>query len=190
MEICQGILNLKDRVENNLQYEIYYASFLHANFFSIFYYIDFILTERLLIQEIPTSSAVVAFYAYMSKSLPSNVATPHHVLIFDVVRTNIGNAYHSSTGVFIVPETGVYVFIWSFLNGNNDAHSTQLMINTGEWGIVHAHSASNNWNQSTGVIVAHVNKGDDVFVKTSVASQGEIYSGINSRTMFAGWKLH
>eukprot|EP00105_Crassostrea_gigas_P014555 XP_011431247.1 PREDICTED: uncharacterized protein LOC105330966 [Crassostrea gigas] len=146
--------------------------------------------ERLLIQEIPTSSAVVAFYAYMSKSLISNVATPHHVLIFDVVRTNIGNAYHSSTGVFIVPETGVYVFIWSFLNGNNDAHSTQLMINTEEWGIVHAHSASNNWNQSTGVIVAHVNKGDDVFVKTSGASQGEIYSGVNSRTMFAGWKLH
>eukprot|EP00105_Crassostrea_gigas_P014556 XP_011431248.1 PREDICTED: heavy metal-binding protein HIP [Crassostrea gigas] len=146
--------------------------------------------ERLLIQEIPTSSAVVAFYAYLSKSLPANEATPHHVLIFDMVRTNIGNAYHSSTGVFIVPETGVYVFIWSFMNGNNDAHSTQLMINTVEWGIVHANSASSSWMQSTGVVVAHVNKGDDVFVQTSGASRGEIYSGGYSRTMFAGWKLH
>lgn len=89
---------------------------LHVNFFDIYYSVDFILTERLLIQEIPTSSAVVAFYAYMSKDLPADVATPHHVLVFDVVRTNIGNAYHSSTGVFIVPETNVYVFMWSFLN--------------------------------------------------------------------------
>lgn len=181
---------MKDKVVNNLRYEIYSACFLHANFFNIYYYVDFISTERLVIQEIPTPSAVVAFYAYMSKSLPANVATMHHVLIFVVVRTNIGNAYHSSSGVFMVPETGVYVFIWNFMNGNNDAHSTQLMINTEEWGILHAHSASNNWNQSTGVIVAHVNKRDEVFVKTSEASQGEIYSGVNSKTMFAGWKLH
>lgn len=76
------------------------------------------------------------------------------------------------------------------MNGNNDAHSTQLMINTVEWGIVHANSASSSWMQSTGVVVAHVNKGDDVFVQTSGASRGEIYSGGYSRTMFAGWKLH
>lgn len=81
-------------------------------------FVDSVLTERLLIQEIPTSGAVVAFYAYISESLPADVASPHHVLIFDVVRTDIGNGYHPSTGVFIVPDTGVYVFIWSFMNGN------------------------------------------------------------------------
>ena len=76
------------------------------------------------------------------------------------------------------------------MNGNNDAHSTQLMIHTKEWGVVYSHAAFNSWMQSTGVVVAHVNKGDDVFVQTSGASQGDIYSGVNSRTMFAGWKLH
>lgn len=147
------------------------------------------MTERLLIQETPTSSAVVAFYAYMSKSLPAYVATPQHVLIFDVVKTNVGNAYHSSTGVFEVPESGVYVFIWSFQNGGGAYHSTQLMINSEEWGVVHAHSTSTSWMQSSSVVVAHVNKGDDVFVKTSEASQGLLYSDANSRTVFAGWKL-
>lgn len=132
---------------------------------------------------------MVTFYAYMSKSLPANVATPHHVLKIDVVRTNIGNAYHSSTGVFMVPETGVYVFIWSFMNGNLAIHSTKLMINTVEWGVFHAHSASSSWMQNTGVVVAHVNQGDDVFVKTSGSSNGILYSEDNSRTMFAGWKL-
>eukprot|EP00105_Crassostrea_gigas_P014557 XP_011431249.1 PREDICTED: heavy metal-binding protein HIP [Crassostrea gigas] len=146
--------------------------------------------ERLLIQEIPISSAVVAFYAYMSKSLSADVATPHHVLIFDVVRTNVGNGYHSPTGVFIVPETGVYVFIWSFMNGNSAYHSTQLMINSQEWGVVHSNTVSNGWMQSTSVVVAHVNKGDDAFVKTSGWSHGILYSEDNSRTLFAGWKLH
>lgn len=76
------------------------------------------------------------------------------------------------------------------MNGNNDVHFTQLMVNTEEWGIVYANSASNSWIQSTGVVVAYVNKGDDVFVKTSGASRGDIYSGGINRTMFAGWKLH
>lgn len=144
----------------------------------------------MLIREAPTPVAVVAFYAYMSRSLPGYIATPHHVLKFDVVRTNIGNGYHSSTGIFSVPETGVYVFTWSFLNGDTDVHSVQLIINAEEWGVVNSHSSSNSWMQSTGLVVAHVNKGDDVFVKTKDQSQGEIYSGVNSRTFFAGWKLN
>lgn len=76
------------------------------------------------------------------------------------------------------------------MNGNADAYSTQLMIKTKEWWVVHVHSASNSWMQGTSVAVAHVNKGDDVFVKTPGRSQGEIYSKTNSRTMFAGWKIH
>lgn len=88
----------------------------------------------MLIREAPTPVEVVAFYAYMSHTLPGYIATPHHVLKFDVVRTNIGNGYHPSTGIFSVPETGVYVFTWSFLNGDTDVHSVQLMINADEWG--------------------------------------------------------
>lgn len=122
------------------------------------------MTEKLLIQEIPTSSAAVAFYAYMSKSQRPVVVIQHHVYVFDVVRTNVGNAYHSSTGVFTVPESGEYVLIWSFLN--SAFYSKQLMINTEDWwGGVHTHSGSSSTMQSTSVVVAHVNKGDDVFVK-------------------------
>lgn len=51
------------------------------------------------------------------------------------------------------------------MNGNSAIHSTQLMINTEELGVVHVHSASSSWMQSTSVVVAHVNQGDNVFVK-------------------------
>ncbi|XP_062615522.1 uncharacterized protein LOC134277218 [Saccostrea cucullata] len=116
---------------------------------------------RLLTPDVTAPGPVVAFYAYMSATLPANVATPQHVLIFDHVRTNIGNGYHPSTGVFIAPETGVYVFIWNFHNGGGSYHATQLMINSEEWGIIYSHAASIAWTQSTGCVVAHVNKGDD-----------------------------
>lgn len=148
------------------------------------------MTERLLIQEIPTSSAVVAFYAYMSTSQHTVVVIPHHVYIFDVVRTNIGNAYHPSTGVFTVPESGVYVFIWTFLNST--FYSTQLMINTEDWwGGVRTHSGSSSTMQSTSIVIVHVNKGDDVFVKNSGLSMSvTLNNDWYGITLFAGWKLH
>nr|XP_034333883.1 uncharacterized protein LOC109619634 [Crassostrea gigas] len=59
-----------------------------------------------------TSRNGVAFYAYMTTRL--HTPSTEHVLVFDVVKTNIGNAYHPSTGVFMVPESGVYVFTWTF----------------------------------------------------------------------------
>lgn len=44
----------------------------------------------------------------MSKSTPS--ISIQYPLAFDIVKTNNGNGYHASTGVFIAPETGIYVF--------------------------------------------------------------------------------
>lgn len=127
----------------------------------------------------------------MSKSLPANVIVSfQHVVVFDVVPTNIGNAYQSFTGRFFVPETGVYVFIWGFMIENVDELSAQLMINSDIWGIVRANSGSDVLVQSTGVVVAHVNKGDEVFVKLAYDRQGVVHSEFYSRTMFAGWKLH
>lgn len=90
----------------------------------------------------------------------------------------------------MVPETGIYVSIWSFMNAYSDYHSTQLMVNTEVWGVVHSGTGSTSVMQSTGVVVAHVNKGDDFFVKTSNLSNGILYSNMNGRTLFAGWKLH
>ncbi|XP_062615484.1 uncharacterized protein LOC134277186, partial [Saccostrea cucullata] len=123
--------------------------------------------ERILSQPVPLADSGVAFYAYRSNSIPPSITAPNHVFIFDIVRTNIGRGYHPSTGVFIVPEAGIYVLTWTFLNRDGNVHSVQLMINSNECGILHLHTESTTAVPATGIVVALVNKGDDVFVKTS-----------------------
>lgn len=66
-------------------------------------------------------------------------------------------------GFFRYQKQACMCFTWSFLNGDTDVHSVQLIINAEEWGVVNSHSRSNSWMQSTGLVVAYVNKGDDVF---------------------------
>lgn len=51
---------------------------------------------------------MVAFYAYLSSDTPASVA--HHIITFDTVIANVGNACHPHSGTFIAPRSGFYVF--------------------------------------------------------------------------------
>lgn len=138
-----------------------------------------------------TSRNGVAFYAYMTTRL--HTPSTEHVLVFDVVKTNIGNAYHPSTGVFMVPESGVYVFTWTFWIGDGRDNSIQLMVNREDVGTVYLQTISGVESVATGIVVTHVNAGDDVFVRKHSAFQigtGQyIQSNIYGRSSFAGWKI-
>ena len=89
--------------------------------------IFFFIIGRLLQKSDPVTSSTVAFFAQMSSKIPASEATGNHVMVFDVVKTNAGND-HPSTGVFIVPESGIYVFSWTLRNGENNFHSTELVV--------------------------------------------------------------
>ncbi|XP_078336953.1 uncharacterized protein LOC144626557 [Crassostrea virginica] len=147
--------------------------------------------KRLLVQPSQVIPTPVAFYAQRSSSIEASEVTANLVIVFDVVKTNAGNGYHPSTGIFIVPESGMYVFSWSFQNGNNVHDSTQLMVNNNEEGLIHLHTSAGNWITGTGVAVLHVNKGDDVYVRiTSLSHTGGIISNSFGRSSFTGWKLN
>uniref|UniRef100_A0A8W8JBI5 C1q domain-containing protein n=1 Tax=Magallana gigas TaxID=29159 RepID=A0A8W8JBI5_MAGGI len=147
--------------------------------------------QRLLFpttQQPVTTPTIIAFYAYMATDTPS--ITIQHPLVFDVVKTNNGNGYHPSTGTFIAPETGIYVFTWTIRETGNCFHSTQLMVNTSEIGIIYVHVGSGGDLAGTGVVVTHVNAGDDVYVRTYANwNDCYIYSNKAGRSSFAGWKL-
>lgn len=116
--------------------------------------------------------------------------TIQHPLVFDVVKINIGNGYHPSTGVFIAPESGVYVFTWTIRQYDDSHHSAQLMVNNDEIGIIRIHPTNGADIEGTGIVVTHVNAEDDVFVRTHESwNHGVIFSNSGGRSSYAGWKL-
>ncbi|XP_062613741.1 complement C1q-like protein 2 [Saccostrea cucullata] len=124
----------------------------------------------------------------MSQHTPSILV--QFSLRFDVVKINVGNGYHPSTGVFVVLETGIYVFTWTIRIYGNYNHSTQLMVNTKEQGIIRTHVTSGVDFEGTGIVVAQVTAGDDVFVRTHASwNNGAIISDTAGRSSFSGWKL-
>lgn len=150
----------------------------------------FTFEERILSPQ-STSGDTIAFYAYMSSILRS--PWRGRVLVYDVVKTNIGNGYRSHTGVFLVPKSGVYVFTWTFRTGNDHDHSIPLMKNNQDVGSVYFHSGGRVEAGGTGIVVTHANAGDDVFTRTNstlyIGTGHYIQSNVHGRSSFAGWKI-
>ncbi|KAK3106490.1 hypothetical protein FSP39_020965 [Pinctada imbricata] len=114
----------------------------------------------------------------------------HHQLVFDVIQTNVGSGYHPS-GVFIVPETGLYVFTWSFRVYHGGVHAVELAVNGRRMGVAFSKAPLDDSEQTSATIVISVSKGDDVFLRTGDGNNnGEIFSGPYGYTYFAGWKIH
>lgn len=93
----------------------------------------------------------------------------------------------------MVPESGVYVFTWTFRIGAINDHSIQLIVNREDVGTVYLHTIGGVDAEATGIVVAHVNAGDDVFVRThpqlKIGTGHYINSNTFGRSSFAGWKI-
>lgn len=144
------------------------------------------------IRGISTSS--IAFYASMSSNEP-NVGT-HHLLIFDHELLNVRNGYHPHSGVFIAPESGIYVFMWTLRIWEQ---SIVLVVNGIDYtsiynrafdhdGTLNIHGADES---VTGYAIARVNQGEDVFLRShsSFTGAGGIISNDYGLSTFGGWLL-
>lgn len=98
----------------------------------------------------------------------------HHTLIFDRIRTNVGLGYNSFTGVFTAPKEGIYVFTW-VIRMHQAEHSTELMINNDSLGTTFLRAKNNDDGSVSGTAVAHVLKGDVVFVRILSHNAGDLH---------------
>ncbi|XP_061188069.1 heavy metal-binding protein HIP-like [Saccostrea echinata] len=137
----------------------------------------------------PYEEGVIAFYAQMSSSEVSPGA--HHTLIFDNVRTNVGNGYSGVTGVFTAPQEGIYAFIW-VIRVHEAEHSTELMINNDILGATFLRAKNGDDGSVSGTAIAHVARGDVVFVRihSTYAGDGNVLSNVHGMPTFSGWLLH
>ncbi|XP_076113688.1 complement C1q-like protein 3 [Mytilus galloprovincialis] len=139
--------------------------------------------------ETPDSkSRVIAFYAFMSKSI-TNPSIGRR-LVFDVVKTNQGGGYNNHTGVFTCPKTGIYVFVW-VVRLYSGHHSFELMINNSVYGTNHLRNTNLDSSVSS-TVVAHVSEGDSVYVRIHISFNGSglLLSDKNGRPTFSGWLLN
>lgn len=137
----------------------------------------------------PSFDAIVAFYAQMSGAELSPRA--HHTLIFDKIRTNVGNGYNGETGIFTAPKEGIFVLNW-VIRLVSAAHSTELMLNNDVLGVIFLRARQDDDSSVSGLAVAHVAKGDVVFVRVHslLAGDGNIFSNTYGNPSFSGWLLH
>ncbi|XP_062585323.1 uncharacterized protein LOC134246988 [Saccostrea cucullata] len=155
-----------------------------------------LLTGMSTTPPLDVTANVVACYAYLSTA-HINIG-PDHTIKFDVVKTNQRQGYHPGSGVFIAPESGFYVFTWTVRVGaygsTPEYHSTEIVINNNVYGSAYAVAipTSSRDDIGTGTAVAHVNQGDDVYIRTHSSYQGTggILSDEFGRSSFAGWKIN
>eukprot|EP00105_Crassostrea_gigas_P036309 XP_019920457.1 PREDICTED: complement C1q tumor necrosis factor-related protein 3 [Crassostrea gigas] len=158
---------------------------------------DNLLTKerRLLLSDAGSPSTTplpvepVAFYAYMSKSEPT--PSNHHALVFDVLKTNLGNGYNKFSGTFVAPFAGTYVFTWTINTNPHGAHFINLMVNNAIVGGTLADTQDTaDFDSDSNTAVVVLSQGDSVILRTTYNSdRADIYADSHAFTSFAGWRL-
>ncbi|XP_062618472.1 uncharacterized protein LOC134280052 [Saccostrea cucullata] len=151
------------------------------------------LKHRRFLLETPTPSAktstVIGFYAYLGTHDSS--PAPNKVIVFDTIKATSGHDYNPYSGIFTIPESGMYVFTWTIECDGNGQIFTKIVKNSSVFGSIASDSNHEiEYRMSTGVALTLANKGDIVFVQVHSAQNTKIHSSDYARSSFSGWKLN
>ncbi|XP_052774313.1 uncharacterized protein LOC128212944 [Mya arenaria] len=106
-------------------------------------------------------------------------------ILFENVILNQGNGFHSNHGVFIAPQSGIYLFTASLLHQAQSIAMHAAIIHEGR--IVTKIDGSNDWTQSSQTVVIQVNTGEEVWVSTIDYEHENIHG--DSFSAFSGFLL-
>ncbi|XP_061175591.1 uncharacterized protein LOC133184517 [Saccostrea echinata] len=135
-----------------------------------------------------SAPSTVAFYAYMSKNLDNPSAG--HVLVFDVVKTNIASGYNHHDGIFTAPSQGFYVFSWTIHSWYHSFVYSEVVVNSDSVGRIITNSEDiQDEHVGSSIVVVALNPGDVVYIRIRAAS-GRLASYASIFSSFSGWKLN
>ena len=138
------------------------------------------------VPELPPTK--IAFHASLSHD--NMIALNNAILKFDSVLLDTANAYKNMTGVFTVPETGIYVITWTTSVHPHAGAYTFILINGKSYGNSYSDSDGGGDNDSdTGIIVLKLMQGDDVHVEFGPRLSFGQLDTLFGQTTFSAWKL-
>ncbi|XP_045211498.2 C1q-related factor-like [Mercenaria mercenaria] len=127
----------------------------------------------------------IAFYAQLTQD--KTALGDHQPIEFDMVTTNIGNAYNKADGMFTAPVPGTYVFSWTAANHIRSFMWSQLVIN----GLMHGKTLTDSADHisvASNTVVVNLKAGDVVWIRT-MADHSHRLMGSQLST-FSGWLLY
>lgn len=112
----------------------------------------------------------------------------HQNVVFDVIVTNLGNAYNNHVGVFVAPVAGTYVFSTTLVSRHFAAAHAQFVVNGSDITNMYVSGGSSGTGDDTTsqTIVLQLQKGDDVSVQNLDPDKG--FYGVSHST-FSGFLL-
>ncbi|KAL4235051.1 hypothetical protein ACF0H5_006689 [Mactra antiquata] len=128
----------------------------------------------------------VAFTVILTKQL-TNLGLNQNV-IFNVVETNIGNAFNPHHGVFVAPLSGTYVFHVAVFAFYNSESWCKIVVNGINKVDAYAHGETGRHDMASQTLIVHLNQGDDVAIQSGRAGDN-FYGDGNKWTSFSGFML-
>ncbi|XP_062613120.1 complement C1q-like protein 2, partial [Saccostrea cucullata] len=124
--------------------------------------------------------------AYFYARLTHNLKNHHGRVPFNRVIVNKLRRYNPSSGVFVCPSSGYYVFTWTLMTDHKEWVISDLIVGGSAKGKLIVDSDEGLESGSTTVLV-YVRRGQHVFVRITggnrnIESRGSVPS-------FSGWRL-
>nr|XP_022304100.1 uncharacterized protein LOC111111409 isoform X1 [Crassostrea virginica] len=131
-----------------------------------------------------TETKVVAFDVRLTKQV-KNLAKNERV-VFGTVDLNEGKGYNSSTGIFIAPSAGTYVFDWTTMTYQRAYSHTSLVVNGDFKSWNHCNDGlTKTYVTCSKMAVVKLKQGDKVWIGVFLGPAG-LYE---QYTSFSGYKL-
>ncbi|XP_021379360.1 uncharacterized protein LOC110466877 [Mizuhopecten yessoensis] len=113
-------------------------------------------------------------------------------VVYDNEKLDHGDGYSPGDGIYIVPNSGTYVFTWTSICDVHQQFQTVIVVNGAYMGSSWTDAENvNDGHQTTTVVVLTLNQGDHVYIRMgSTIGHGNLLSRTNlGESTFSGWKL-
>ena len=165
---------------------------IHAfRFFILFTVIHRVSATRNDVRRLlsPVQTTPIAFTAYLDKTI-SHLGI-NHVIPFDKVLLNEGNAFNTHTGMFHCPRSGIYLFSYSVESDRNGVIVAKLVIDGSNQLDVITDGTSGQYQMAGVTAIVRVTAGQSVWVATYQVNDRTLFDDDNFRyTAFSGVLLY